>query len=248
VTDDEAPYRIIARGPGRIEWADSSMREYMTPKLLALVDGLWESARVESDGHLFNGTFLNFMGLEFGRDGWTVHAQFEEYKYLIAQRRQRDLELGITPIGTSGVCFVEDHVCFARRADHMTYYPGWLELAPSGTIDKAFAREDRTVDVTSKLLDEFEEEARLEREWVVSCEMIGLVLDVPDNNYDICFELHLHCTKQALIDGLSVPGEYHSPVLVERTNLNEFVESNKQHIIPTSLAIVELLSASDSGV
>ena len=55
---------------------------------------------------------------------------------------------------------------FAKRAESITEYPGFLELVPSGSIDKECADTNGVVDYKFKLLSEFVEETGLSKEYV----------------------------------------------------------------------------------
>lgn len=242
---EDARFQIVARGPGQVLWNGSEPFDTRFAERDADVNRIWEQAREQSQGRLFNGTFLNCIAIDQDEHGWTVRTHFEQFKYLIAHRLEPHLRLPVTPVGVSGVSVLRtgnrEWAVVARRAHHMTQYPGYLELVPSGTIDAAFARPEGNVDIEGKLLEEFEEETTLSRVCVKSIATIGLVFDIDDNNYDVCCRLELECDRAALEKGIIASGEYLEPQLVAWDALDRFAHDHQDDMIPSSLAIVCLL-------
>ena len=127
---------------------------------------------------------------------------------------------------------------FAKRADDITEYPGFLELVPSGSIDKECADAKGIVDYRSKLLSEFVEETGLSKEYVKKISGFAFVLDINHNVYDICCEILLKAEKELIIQKFSSK-EYNAPVFVALNDLNSFIRANVNSIIPTSMALIE---------
>jgi len=129
-------------------------------------------------------------------------------------------------------------VVFAKRADNITEYPGFLELVPSGSIDKECADAKGVVDYRSKLLSEFGEETSLSKEYVKRISGFAFVLDINHNVYEICCEILLETEKELVAQKFSSK-EYNAPVFIATNNLDNFVKSNVASIVPTSMALIE---------
>lgn len=127
---------------------------------------------------------------------------------------------------------------FAKRADNITEYPGFLELVPSGSIDKECVGASGVVDYQSKLLAEFIEETGLSKEYVKEISGFAFVLDVGHNVYDICCKILLETSKEIVAQRFRSK-EYHAPVFVAMNDLGSFVKENVDSIVPTSMAIIE---------
>ena len=188
------------------------------------------------------GTLLNFLELN-ERERIEVTGYFVEYKHFLAQRKQPELNLGIKPIGVSGIIILKEanmeYVVFAKRANDTTEYPGFFELVPSGSIDKECADNSGIVDYKSKLLSEFTEETGLSRDCVKDVSGFAFVLDTNDNVYDVCCEIVIDTKKDLAIQKFSSSKEYQSPIFVGIGELDDFIKLNYNSIVPTSMALVE---------
>jgi hypothetical protein len=172
-----------------------------------------------------------------------IEGSFVEYKEFVAQRLEPELNLGIRPIGVSGIILVRDggseYVLFARRAIEVTQYAGFLELVPSGSIDKHFVDADGVIDYGSKLLSEFVEETGLPSGCVEEITGLAVVLDQVENVYDICCKIVLNADVGVVTSAFSGTKEYDSPELVAVSALGEFTRSNQSVMVPTSVAVDE---------
>lgn len=154
------------------------------PGLSQRIDELWE-AEVQSRPSVVDGTILSVVAV----DGNRLAVQRCPYRLFVARERDSELRdaLGVRAIGVSGVVVFdggETHVLVGRRADDVTEYPGAWELVPSGGISP----ETNPLDA---LLVELEEEAGLGPEAVERALPLGLVHDVAQDGFDICFRLHI---------------------------------------------------------
>ncbi|EKD42472.1 MAG: NUDIX hydrolase, partial [uncultured bacterium] len=175
-------------------------------------------------------------------DKINIVAHFVEYKTFLAEQKQPDLKLGITPIGVSGIIVLKEatnqYVFFARRAPHVTEYPGFLELVPSGSLDEGCVDASGIVYYQSQLLREFVEETGLPQEYVKDISGFALVLDTNHHVYDICCEISLEAKKEFILKEFS-SDEYNDPAFVAMNDLDHFIKSNCDSIVPTSLALIE---------
>ena len=241
MNDLKMNYEVVAVGniQMRTTQADSQTEKRLSQNHDA-IEEIWQATLIEKGGKLFNGTLPNFVRVN--RERIEILGHFIEYKQFLAQRKRPDLKLGIKPIGVSGIIILEDkaseYVVFAKRADNITEYPGFLELVPSGSIDKECAGSNGVVDYQSKLLSEFIEETGLSKEYVKEISGFAFVLDIGHNVYDICCEILLKANKEMVTQSFCSK-EYNAPVFVAMSDLDSFVKANVDSIVPTSMAIIE---------
>jgi 8-oxo-dGTP pyrophosphatase MutT (NUDIX family) len=165
------------------------------------------------------------------------------YRLFVARERDDGLraELGIRALGVSGVLLVGANaaaeVVLGRRAASVTEYRGAWELVPSGGVDPRRARADGDVDVTAALLDELEEEAGLPVDAVAELIPLGLVHDLCQDGYDVCFALRLREAPPVLLP------EYDETALVSAREAAAWLRAPGRAVVPTSNAILELARA-----
>jgi hypothetical protein len=242
MNDFKIDYEVVAVGNIEMRAIQDARIDDILAKNRDVIGEIWRKAQEERGGKLFNGTLPNFVSLNQEREKVEIHGYFIEYKQFLAQRRRPDLKLGIKPIGVSGIIILDDKgsecVVFAKRSDNITEYPGFLELVPSGSIDKECVGANGVVDYQSKLLSEFIEETGLSKEYVKKISGFAFVFDVGHNVYDICCKILLGASKEIIAQRFQ-SNEYNAPVFVATNDLDSFVKANVDSIVPTSMAIIE---------
>ena len=235
-------YEVVAVGNISMRTIQDSQIDKILAQNCDAIEKIWQVALREKGGKLFNGTLPNFISVAKKGDTVEIIGHFIEYKHFLAQRKKPDLKLGIKPIGVSGVIVLDDkgdkYVVFAKRADSITEYPGFLELVPSGSIDKECAGANGVVDYQSKLLSEFVEETSLSKEYIKGISGFAFVLDISHNVYDICCEILLKADKEIVARDFRSK-EYNAPAFVAMNDLDSFVKANVDLIVPTSMALIE---------
>lgn len=199
-----------------------------------LVEVNWQAECRKRGRSLFNGEMLEFMRLEGDR----IVARFVEYRiYLASRAGALGTRQAVTPLGVSGVVCCGDHVGFGRRAAHVTQYPGWLELIPSGSIDRDALRADGTIDHCGQLIRELSEETGLGESAIGEIVTLGLVFDAVDAVYDLCVSITLTENEPSRL-GPMRSEEYDDLFFVNRASLPALTRSWDGRIVPTSLAIL----------
>ena len=238
----KANYKIVAIGDIQMQTIQNSQTEKILAQNRDAIEQIWQKTLNEKGGKLFNGTLPNFIRVDKKKDRIEIIGHFIEYKHFLAQRKQPDLKLGIRPIGVSGIIVLEEngnkYVVFAKRTNNITQYPGFFELVPSGSIDKECADVNGIVDYQSKLLSEFVEETGLSKNYVKEISGFAFVLDVSDNVYDICCKILLEAKKELVVAEFSSK-EYNKPVFVAMNDLDSFIKTNFDSIVPTTVALIE---------
>ena len=193
----------------------------------------WESRPAAS----FNGSLLVCSDFRKDEGRIDISGAFTEFRYYYAQNTS-GIDFGLRIMAVSGLTLCEDQVIFARRAAHVTTYPGWLELVPSGSIDRSAALDDGTIDFIGKLREEFTEETTLPIDSIHSIEPFAVVYDPAVKIYDIACTIHSHVSKADILAGLHQSDEYTEPVAVPVDTLDTFREQHADDIIPASHAIL----------
>jgi len=202
-----------------------------------LADQIW----AKKPDHIFNAELLVHQETHIREDIVDVTGCFTEYRFYYAQKVSGQ-SFGLTPLAVSGLIICEDHVILARRASHVTSYPGMLELVPSGGLDRDAAMDDGLVDFRSKLRVEFAEETGQPGESVLSVEPFALIHDPDDPAYDIACHLHVNIGRTQLMAGLAKSDEYDDPVAVPMGEISDWLVAHQDELIPTSRAILSALA------
>jgi hypothetical protein len=227
-------FEIIRADAVRVTWhADD-------PPISAHQQQLAAQIWAKKPDHIFNGDLLVHRATLAKDNSLEVSGYFTEYRFYYAQK-QSGQSFGLTPLAVSGLIICEDHVILARRASHVTSYPGLLELVPSGGLDRDSALDDGLVDFRQKLRDEFAEETRQPTEAILSIDPFALIHDPADPVYDIACRLHLNIGCAQLAAGLAQSDEYGDPVAVPLADLSQWLAAHQGDVIPTSRAILMAL-------
>jgi 8-oxo-dGTP pyrophosphatase MutT (NUDIX family) len=228
---------IVHRGEVRVVLAGRPLEP--PPELRGRIDELWERERLARP-ELVEGTIVSVSDIEGGR----VLTRTCSYRLFVARERDAALRatLGVRALGVSGVLLVGENgsaptVVLGRRATSMTEYGGAWELVPSGGVEPRRAGADGIVDVTGALLDELEEEAGVRGEAVVETVPLGLVHDLGQDGYDVCFALRLRDAPAGLLP------EYEETALVSARDAEAWLDATGRAVVPTSRVILELARA-----
>lgn len=215
--------------PGLRVLADGEPMRY-EPAIEARVDARWAQTLSERpDRH--DGSMLTLVG----REPDALRARFVGYRHYLAQRAEPALGLGIVPLAVSGLLVCEGQVALARRADHTTQYPGWLELVPSGGIDATRLRADGSVDWEAQLLVELEEETGLAAHAVTRIVPLSLVRDRVDAVVDLAARIEIAPAARATA---KTGDEYEALRWLDAAALRALLDE-EERLVPASRAICE---------
>ncbi|KAB2904975.1 MAG: hypothetical protein F9K27_05635 [Anaerolineae bacterium] len=206
-----------------------------TTEQLAQVEDIW----AKRPATVFNGSLFTL--LQMSTQGNEIHlvGSYTEYRFYFVQRRG-GVDLGVRPVGVSGLIVVDEQIVFARRSPHVTAYPNYFELVPAGGLDEVSMREDGTVDFAAQIRSEFEEEVGLSAALVREVKPFGVVYSPDDYVYDIACALTVDVEPQTIIDSLQRSTEYTAPVLVPQTQLKDWISDHETDVLPTSRKLLSL--------
>lgn len=124
-----------------------------------IIEKNW-SSEIKKNPKIFNGQVLVFINQNKNINDIIIDVGFTEYKNVLASRKIP--ELNIKPVGVSAITIIDDlgekFVLFSTRSKNNTEYPGFIELVPSGHIDKSALQKNNSIDYTQKIKEEFFEE------------------------------------------------------------------------------------------
>jgi hypothetical protein len=206
---------------------------------------IWDKAVRKNPESYTNGTFLAFRSANVDSKRTSIHCYRAQYMYYFAQSRETGLDLGLRPVGVSGIIEIRTKggpsLVVAKRGKTVTQYPGMLEFIPSGGIDGNALLDGGRVDYVSQFRREFTEETGAAGEAIASIEPFAFIHDIQSNVYDICALIRADCKYDAIKEGISKSGEYSDVVFVPRREIESFIKMNKHEFVPTSPAIISAM-------
>ena len=178
--------RLVAAPPLDFHFSGEDLEVPL--ELCGRIDELWVQEQLARPS-VHEGTLLSVQNV---RDGLVTVCRCS-YRHFVAHQRDRTIRrrLGIRALAVSGIVVVhaagERLVLIGRRSPDVTQYPGAWELIPSGGVESERVDHDGRVDVLGALLDELEQEAGIEPEAIDATHCVGLVHDMEQDGYDVCF-------------------------------------------------------------
>ncbi len=221
---------VIGQGRVTLHWQPDASA--FTPEQLAQVEEIW----AKRPKGIFNGSLFNHHQTIIQDGHIRLVGSYTQYKFYFAQRH--GVDLGLYPMGVSGLIEVDGHIVFARRSLHVTAYKNYFELVPSGGLDETTRRENGTVDVAAQIREEFVEEVGLPADCVLEVQPFAVIYTPAERVYDVACILTVKATPQAILNSLRQSTEYTAPVLVPRPMLKEWMQMHQQEILPTCQAIL----------
>lgn len=224
----------------KIQEVDSDFRvlieegeKICSEELQSLVDQIWNSEKKKKGDVLFNGKILSIEAV----NSQLLTGRFVSYKMYVAQALRKDLKdrLGICPLGVSGVVIKGNKVLIGKRSSWVTRYSGFYECAPSGSLDTNFVHE-KEIDFLSQLKAELFEETGMVLNSSEHFTPFALIQDPKLPIADLCAFVCLLEDHE-----FQVSQEYPELFWLSMEDLQEFVEKNKERMVPTTLAILHLL-------
>jgi hypothetical protein len=229
--------RLVAAPPLDFRFSGDDLE--VPPELCGRIDELWLQEQL-SRPSVHEGTLLSVQDVR----GGVVTVCRCSYRQFVACRRDEMIRrrLGIRALAVSGIVVLgaadDRHVLVGRRSPDVTEYPGAWELIPSGGVGWEHVDHDGGIDVLGALLDELEQEAGIREEAVATACCVGLVHDVEQDDYDVCFVL------EAPDAAPHQRPEYVETAVVPIAGARRLIE--REGSVPTSLVLIGL--AADAGL
>lgn len=203
------------------------------------IDEIWEAETRRRGPNVYD----NPVAIFSRREGDFLYARYMQYRELLAIRRDPMILPGreILTIGVNGIIVCEGRVLFAQRAKHVTEYPGYYEVTPSGMIDKDCLSGGR-VDYRAQLAKELKEETGVAASRIRSIDVFALILDKKDMAYDIAISIELDIGCGAIRSAVDSSGQNESSRIdfVPLADAPRFIGTHRERVVPTTLAILEI--------
>lgn len=199
------------------------------------IERLWDQELIRTNGKIFNGKLLS--ATSFQNDQLIGH--FVEYKNYLAQARNPSLSkiLNIQPICVCSYTVAGNDVLIGKRSDFVTDYRNFYELVPAGGIDPS-SISNNTVDIIQQLKVELKEEAGILESMILNISPKHLIIYPETNSYEICSYVQIDPSIKNM--KLARDEEYTELLWIPKHDLTQFVEKNRDKIIPLSLQLIDL--------
>lgn len=170
-----------------------------------------------------------------------VKGEFIDYKTITSDRIDPSIKLNLYQIGISGMILFQNnkvgYTIFSVRNKNNTEYPNYLELIPSGNINKETLK-DGKIDFNLHLIKEFVEETGLNSKYIKNISYLCLIKDKQNRVYDVCNSIELSVNKNMIMKHFR-SSEYSKPLFIPISSLSKFIEQNHSKIVPTSLGMLD---------
>jgi beta-phosphoglucomutase-like phosphatase (HAD superfamily) len=183
---------------------------------------------------LFNGKIVCYKSHTKSNNALSVDCFITEYKFFFAQLQNSELDLGIMPIGVSGIIIDKNENVMLGVRRNVTEYEGFYELAPSGGICSS-KRKDEVILYEDQLIEELLEETEIKRKTIEKIVSFCFILDKNNGVYDICSKLHINKPLEKLLISKK-NGEYKNFEIVSLKAAKS--QSKKNDWVPTSRVIL----------
>ena len=200
-----------------------------------IVEKLWNDEM--KNRHLFNGKILSYKSHVKNDNTLNIECFVTQYKFFFAQFSNPQLNLGITPIGVSGIIIDETNNTLLAIRQNVTEYHGYYELIPAGSIDSS-AMDGNAILFQNQLIAEFEEESGISKDCIKAIHPFCLIFDKEHNVYDICSKIHIKGSLKDLLKARQNT-EYENIEVLNLENLPKMIKTN--FFVPTSQVILNNL-------
>jgi 8-oxo-dGTP pyrophosphatase MutT (NUDIX family) len=205
----QSDFRLVVEAPIEI------------PKqVLGRVASVWDAEQAKAQGRLVNGTIYSLV--EFGADRLVVRAC--EYRAMLAQRRDPNLQLGIRPLAVTGVLLCADGLVLGRRSNKVATDAGHWEPSPAGGVSQP--------DTLAQLFEELDEELSLKPDAIARVQICGLLEDQATQVFDLIYLLSTPLSEHEIIAAQrQASEEYDELKIVPLNELATFIRDPSQPVI-----------------
>lgn len=209
-------------------------RAPLDPAVERAADAAWRTI-LAAEPQLFDGRLLSVRDVRVVEGTAKIEAEVVGYRDFVVQRRGL-ADLGVRPLGVTGITHTGAGVLLGRRSAHVTQYPGRWEPVPAGSVSPA----DGPNVLEDQLLAELREEAGIGRDEVEAIAIVGIVDDAVDDVVDVCFALTVpESTARRAVAEHTNPGEHDELALRSATAARELA-AGPEAAVPTLAPMLRL--------
>ncbi len=202
----------------------------------AQVEALWQAACAKKP--LFNGSIVCYHSHQKRQGVLHIQCFVHEYKYFLAQLTDPSLDLGLSPIGVSGLLIDPQQNTLIGQRQGVTQYDGYYELMPSGSIEADKKTPEGYLDYTAQLLTELEEETGIAPTAVQQLVPFCLLYDTQHQVYDIGCKVYLNAPLVDLVRPQAAE-EYSNSKIISLATCTQALQFDTT--VPTSWGLLQSL-------
>ena len=235
---------ILARGEAIVRLTDDPGLSSRLAERETAVAALWEEAQKRQPA-LFDAPLPHYLGLTASSAETELRATAIQFRQLHVARLHPEWELGLMPIGVSGITICQDKkIVLAKRSLLVSQYKGYWELAPSGHLCSA-AKPPAILDHETALLEELTQELGLAKSLVQECTTMGVLRDNTAPGVDVCCLIRVAATAQDIEQAMRIahsPREYTALSFLALAEFRAIVEA-ADSLVPTSRELLRLVAS-----
>jgi HAD superfamily hydrolase (TIGR01509 family) len=187
----------------------------------AMMEQVWREELMRRPS-LFNGKVTSYRSHAV-EDGQLRIQCFEtDYKRVLAHLH--GFNMGVSPLGVSGLIVDSEGATLIGRRGDVTEYPGWYELVPSGGLS------GKTPE--AQILEEFEEETGLTADLIHTITPFCLIHDKAHDVYDIGCEVLLNGAARSATNS-----EYTKILRAPPEGIDELIDDGP--LVPVSATLLQ---------
>lgn len=152
------------------------------------IDKIWSEHLKKKP--LFNSKIVCYKSHSVVNGVLSIKCYITEYKNFYVNLFTPELNLGIYPIGVSGIILDDGNNTLIGVRQNVTEYDGYVELIPSGSISPLKSKDVGSL-IEQQLIEEFQEETAISVKNIISIEPFCFIFDGKDGVYDICSKIYI---------------------------------------------------------
>lgn len=235
---------ILARGRAIVRLTEDPGLSLRLAERETAVAALWKEARKRQPA-LFDAPLPHYLGLTDAASGTELRATAIQFRQLYAARLHPEWELGLMPIGVSGITICQDKkIVLAKRSLLVSQYQGYWELAPSGHLCPT-EKPSTILDHETAILEELEQELGLTKNLVQECTTVGILRDNTAPGVDVCCRIRVAATARDIertMRAAPAPREYTALSFLTIAEFQTFVAATSR-LVPTSRELLWMVAS-----
>lgn len=201
---------------------------HLSDRFQRRIDEIWDKEFQLRQGKLHNGEVLGVVSANEDE----VLVEKVEYKLMLALLRDPKLssEISFKPLATSGMTLSSGMILIGQRSSHVSSYPNFYEMVPSGSIDCSACHEG-VIDLREQLIKELSEEAGIHASFLEQSEGWSLIYDVAGECYEVVARLRVKEFISSSPKHFS-EGEYRSLIWLPKEEFEKHLIQHLDHYVP----------------
>lgn len=191
---------------------DISLEEIATPSFFLdleeeqLVQEIWKEEKLPYEGRFFH---------VLERISTSIKGCFLPYRLFLATKRSPELceKMALCPLAVSGMTWEGDQVLIGQRSIHVTEYPLFWELAPSGGVEGINIEKELQREMKEELGIDQKSVRKMKPRFLIQDSILEIVFHIeiekcilrPSNEYEILEWVSLPALKEIVLTRHFIP-------------------------------------------